>query len=351
MKSFKIFKHSDSCGLDLGQKWAKLASLRSKSKKVYLYRIGRLVWKPQDWEEKDKAAERLRQLCSSLKIKDINIITSITGHNVIIKRVDLPVSPNDKDLTNKIYLQSQEHIPFDMEDIYLDYQILGPGKSPETSHVVIVASKKKMVHQLMELFELADIGTLIVDIDGFALANCFEFNYPEHINETSYLLDIGCESSVFCVYSQNQPIFIRDMGFGGHQITKHISRHLDQSPQSVEQLKLNGLQDLEQSKKHATLLKVNDIYQSWAEEIKRLIMFYQSTYENAEQSRALYLSGGGSLMSALPQTLAEYLNITVDYINPFRNIDCDPYKFDPSYLKDIGPQFTVPVGLALRSIL
>ncbi|HMB31389.1 MAG TPA: type IV pilus assembly protein PilM [Desulfohalobiaceae bacterium] len=351
MKSFKIFKQSNSCGLDLGQKWAKLACLKSKGKKVSLYRVGRLVWTKQDWEEKNNAAERLRQLCSSLKIKNVNIVTSITGHNVIIKRVDLPVSNNDKNLTEKIYNQSQTHIPFDMEDIYLDYQILGPGKTPETSHVVIVASKKKMVHQLMELFDLADIGTLIVDIDGFALSNCFEFNYPENIHETSYLLDIGSESSVFCVYSQNQPIFIRDMSFGGQQLTKNISQHLSQSPQSIEQLKLNNLKDLDSNKKQTLLPQLYDIYQSWAEEIKRLIMFYQSTYENAQQAKSLYLSGGGSLISALPQTFADYLNINVDYINPLRNIDCDPYRFDLTYLKDIGPQFTVPVGLALRSIL
>jgi type IV pilus assembly protein PilM len=349
--TFKIFKKSDSCGLDLGQKWAKLVCLKAQGKKNSLYRLGRLVWKPQDWEEKDKAAERLRHLCTSLKMKNITVITSITGHNVIIKRVNLPVSQDTDNLTETIFKQSQEHIPFDMEDIYLDYQILGPGNTPDSSQVIIVASKKKMVHELMTLFERANLGTLIVDIDGFALSNCFEFNYPEQVHNTSYLLDIGSESSVFCVYSQNQPLFIRDMGFGGQQITQHISQHIDQSPQSAEKIKIKGLKDLEPNAKSSLLPELNIIYQSWAEEIKRLIMFYQSSYDNVQKAQCLYISGGGSLMANLPQTLADYLNITVDFINPFRKITCDSYKFDPGYLRDIGPQFTVPVGLALRSIL
>ena len=348
----KLFRgnRKTACGLDLGHRWAKLVRLKPARKKAALDRMARMPWRRDDWDQKDQAASKIKSLWKNTELQNKTVITSLAGHAVIIKRMDLPASET-KNLEETIYKQAKQYIPFDVNDVYLDFQILGPGREAESKNVVLVASKQKMVQDLQDIFQKSDLGIQVVDVDGFALSNCFEFNYPEMVPESSYILDIGGGHSIFCVYSQNKPLFIRDIGFGGDQLTERISETLQMNTAEAEKTKLSRLKSLESQTKKKVQSELENILISWADEIQRLINLYQnSQQDDAPAAKRLYLAGGGSLTAGLADILSEELDLEVSYLNPWRNVSCDEYAFDTSYLQSAGPQFAVAVGLALRTV-
>jgi type IV pilus assembly protein PilM len=343
-------KKQPSCGLDLGGKWAKFVCLGSSRQGAKLQKMGRLVWRPNDWDKHADAAQRIRNLFSSMEVKNKVIVTSMAGHAVIIKRVALTKN-KAKSVDENIHKEAKQYIPFDINDVYLDYQQTGPGKEEGTENVILVASKKKMVQELQEVLHKADLGVSIVDVDAFALSNCFEFNYPEFTGEPCYLLDIGSQQSIFCVYWQNQPIFIREVGFGGQQVTDRLANTLNINKSDAEKLKLNGPASLEEELRVEASREMDEVFKSWAGELERLIDFYRNSVEEAKTAERLFLAGGGSLLNGLRSAFAKQLDFEVQYLDPWKKIDKDFQSFDKNYLQSVGPQFAVAVGLALRELI
>jgi type IV pilus assembly protein PilM len=349
---FNIFaKQVKACALDFGSTWSKLVKLRPGKKFPALQKVGRLKWNDSDLNSLENTAERLKSLWQSLALKDKSVISSMAGHAVITKRIDIQFKDSKK-LPEIIKQQAKQHIPFDIKDVYLDYQIMGPGDEKDTQNVLLVASKKKMVQELQNVLHVAGLGTKVIDVDGFALSNCFEHNYPEELQQTNYLLDIGGIHSIFCVYSKEQPIFVRDIGFGGQNVNERLAKHLNEQPANMESIKIRGPRKIEAAKEdqEKIIQELGNLFALWAEEIQRLINFYQSTLDSPVKPAGMYLAGGGSLISGLKQSLANHLDLDVIYLDPWRRIEKDEYKFDNAYLKSIGPQFAVAAGLALRSI-
>jgi type IV pilus assembly protein PilM len=342
-------KKTPSCGLDLGSGWAKVVRLSSTGRGVALDSIGRMVWVPSDWDKPEKAAQKLSEFWRSLELKDKVVISSMAGHAVIIKRVSFSFS-SEKELAEIIQRDSKQYIPFDINDVYLDYQIMGSGKKDKTAEVLLVASKKTVVHDLEDVLTRSGLGLAVVDVDAFALSNCFEFSYPEYAKEANYLIDIGSQQSIFCVYWNGQPVFFREVSFGGQQITNTIAKMLDVNKTDAEKVKLNGPQGLGEGQQEQIAKELRSIFHSWAMELQRLIGFYQSTIPNAELGKRLFLAGGGSLIQGLLPAFKANMGIDVLHLDPWKQVDLDMNRFDQNYLREVGPQFAVPMGLALRSL-
>ena len=346
MDFFAFLRKKTFCGLDLGQSWAKAVKL-SPGRQPYLTKLGRIAWEKSDWQDKQNIAARLNQFWKNLEFKEKIVLTSMAGHDVMIKRVDLPFS-GEKFSWEDINKHAQEYIPFNINDVYIDFQEMGEGSKESSKNVLLVASKQQMVHDLQNLLQQAGLQVSVVDVDGFALSNCFEFNYPDLLSQTTYLLDIGETHSTFCVFSQNRPIFVRDISFGGQQITEKLKKNLHMSNTDIEKFKISGFYGKEDTNK--AKLETEEIYSSWSEEIQHLINFYQNSQQNAQAADKLMISGGGSLIPGLKHNLATYLDMETEYINPWRQIQYDDHNFDPAYLNSIGPQFAICVGLALRTL-
>lgn len=350
MKLFSSFRKKTACGLDVGHNWAKVVRLLPARNGAVLDRAGRLAWSRTEKDKSEQMSSKLKTFWSSLNLKDRTVITSLAGHAVIIKRVDLPaVKP--KELDSTIQKQAKQHIPFDIDDVYLDYQVMGAGSADTTKNVVLVASKKKVVQELQELFDKANLGASILDVDGFALSNCFEFNYPERKDKQTYLLDVGAVHSTFCVYADQQPIFIRDAGFGGQQLTDHLCSVLDKKPKEVEQLKIQGPAGLNPDEQATYLKESEQIFRSWGQEIQRLINFYMNSLNAPKPANMLFLSGGGSLCFGLNKSLSSQMDLEVDFLDPWRQVSFEDSKFESKYLQQTGPQFAIATGLALRTII
>ena len=351
MKGMKFFGKKAVSGLDLGHGWTKVVRLQQKRSAIALERVARRCLTNEDREKADTLAAGLKTMFNDLELRDRSVVTSLAGHSVIIKHIDAPVPENPKKKKVDIEYLASQNIPFDIKDVFLDFHIAEAGSTDSTRNIMLVASKKSMVLELQKTVSTAGMGTMIVDVDGFALNNCFEFNYPEHHDEAVYLLDIGSIQSIFCVHANQYPAFIRDAGFGGQHLTKRLSTLLDLQQQETENLKMNGFDHLDLKTRRKINQELDDVFSSWAEEIQRLIHFYRNTKGADHQVKRLYLSGGGSLIPGLPESLASALGLDVNYLDPWKEINVSDSQFDHKYLQGCGPQFSVATGLGLRSLL
>ncbi|MGM0645643.1 MAG: type IV pilus assembly protein PilM [Thermodesulfobacteriota bacterium] len=344
-------KKRGACALDLGSAWIKVVRLVPGKADPQLERLGRVPWPGHEKEGVDANAQRLQQMWQALELKDKVVASSMAGHAVIVKRVRF-AKEKIRHLDAEVHKEAKQYIPFDINDVYLDFQDLGPDAESSDSHqVLLVASKKKMVHEVQSIFSAAGLGISILDVDGFALANCFTFNYPEWSEKPTYLLDIGAQQSVFCVCVEGRPLFLREIALGGNQMTERISKALEISKFEAEKIKINGPEA--GSTTHVDLVQdvLYKVFVEWTQEIRRMLTFYQSSESGGLMASRMLLAGGGSLISGVSEHFAEYLDMEVGLLDPFRRIKISSQAFDGEYLKNIGPQFAVGTGLALRQVV
>ena len=270
--------------------------------------------------------------------------------SVIVKRV-LFKAGSPKELDQKIYEEAGQHIPKDMKDVYLDYHALGQDDKKDAVEVMLVAGKKKVVEELIRVMDYADLSLGIIDVDAFALSNCFEFNYPELAGDSSCLVDIGETRSIFAIFRQSQPVFFREMSFGGRQLTDIISRSLDMSRIEAEEIKIKGPSSPDNLKYLEIAKEIHSSVKSWAEEVKRLMGFYQTSQNQEEQPKNIFLSGGGSLFKGIDNVFQEHLGIETKHLDPWKGLQTSITDFDYKYLDSIKPQLAIATGLALRSII
>lgn len=270
--------------------------------------------------------------------------------SVIVKRV-LFKAGSPKELDQKIYEEAGQHIPKDMKDVYLDYHALGQDDKKDAVEVMLVAGKKKVVEELIRVMDYADLSLGIIDVDAFALSNCFEFNYPELAGDSSCLVDIGETRSIFAIFRQSQPVFFREMSFGGRQLTDIISRSLDMSRMEAEEIKIKGPSSPDNLKYLEIAKEIHSSVKSWAEEVKRLMGFYQTSQNQEEQPKNIFLSGGGSLFKGIDNVFQEHLGIETKHLDPWKGLQTSITDFDYKYLDSIKPQLAIATGLALRSII
>jgi len=349
---FKLFPtKTPSCGLDLGSSWCKMTKLARKGKDLALERFGRLPWsgqKPGDFSLKGK---KIKDLWTHLALKDKIIVSSLAGHAVIVKRVFIK-APKDNKIEQYIIQQAEQYIPFDVKDVHLDYHILDQdGHDGNNLEVILVASKIKVVQELTQVMDYSGLNLNIVDVDSFALSNCFEFNYPELTQDPAYLLDIGGRQSIFVVFWRNQPLFFREMSFGGRQLTEAIAKIAEVGTGEAERIKLQGTDTLRGEEKERIYQSCEELLRSWSREIKRMAGFYQTSVKGAKQAEILFLSGGGSMFSGIRQVLEDELNIETRHLDPWKNIHIKHNDFDLKYLEAVKPQFAVSTGLALRGFI
>lgn len=351
MAVFSLFqKKNPVCALDLGTDWMKFVRLAPEGRRIRLASTGRMVRPLEGKDQAEAVSGALRMLWNRFGLRDRVVVSSMSGHDVIIKRVSLQPSA-EKGLDAAIRKEARQYIPFDVNDVYLDYQVVGQGGAEDALDVLLVASKKKVVHELEQRLERAGLSLSVVDVDAFALNNCFEFNYPELLEEPVYLLDIGAQQSIFSVYWQGHPFFLREVPFGGRNLTQDLARSLNIGRAEAEKLKIAGPSRESAVDDGAARRQIRATVMNWVEELRRLIGFYQSLVPDARLADRLFLSGGGGLVAGLKDVLAEELGLNVACLDPWRKLMIDANQFDREYLQQVGPQFAVAVGLALRELV
>ncbi|MFS8084553.1 MAG: type IV pilus assembly protein PilM, partial [Acidobacteriota bacterium] len=269
------------------------------------------------------------------------------GHSVIVKNIVLPQMSEDE-LQESFAWHAEEHIPFDISDVNLDYHVT--DSTPDAIHVLLAACKRDKIANLKQTIQLAGKQPAVIDVDAFALQNCYELNYEPQPGQVVALLNIGASTTNINILNGNRSVFTRDATFGGNQYTSLLQKELGLNFDQAEQVK-RGMplpESIEQRDIEPILDTVSDIL---ALEIQKTMDFYRATVEDGEQAvQQILVSGGGSKLRGLVAFLSTRFEIPVEVFDPFRKIRVDSRVFDPDYMREIVPEMAIAVGLALRGV-
>jgi type IV pilus assembly protein PilM len=363
-----IAKKNQIVGLDIGSHSIKLVEISDSKKGRILESFG-YIGLPQNAivegsiKEMEIVASAIKNLYRNLKIKNKNVATSISGYSVIVKKISID-KREDKELESSIYDEAEQYIPFDISDVNLDYEILeaqqagsggdeglekGDSEKEGPSglmDVMLVAAKKDMVEDYVSLLEFAGLNPVILDVDAFALQNSFEV-CSDSVEGCFALVNVGAEELGINAVKNGVSIFTRDSSYGGSQITEAIMSKFNVSFDDAEKMKLTGAENDEQKAELEEIF--TSVISGWGQEIKRALDFLSSTYPD-ETIEKLYVSGGSTRIPGFRKYLELETELPVEEMNPFANLQVNEKVFDPRYLSYMGPQASVAVGLALRSI-
>jgi type IV pilus assembly protein PilM len=351
-----MFKKSNGkknlVGLDIGSSSIKAVELQKKGNGYHLVNLGFENLSPDtvvDGQimELNNVSNVITSIFTEHQIKTSRIAASVSGHSVIVKNIVLPQMSEDE-LRESFSWHAEEHIPFDISDVNLDYQVT--SSSSEALNVLLAACKSDKIANVKQAIQLAGKQPTVIDVDTFAFQNCYEVNYQPKAGEVVALLNIGASTMNINIMNGTRSVFARDASVGGSQYTSLLQKELGLTFEQAEAVKRGyPLPDgIEPRPIQPIIETVSDIL---ALEIRKTMDFYRATAEESEESiQKILIAGGSSKLPGLPDYLAKHFEIPVELFDPFRQIEVDGRKFDPDYMKEIVPDMAIAVGLALRGV-
>jgi type IV pilus assembly protein PilM len=297
--------------------------------------------------ELNNVSNVIAQIFSEHQIRTTRVAAGVSGHSVIVKNIVLP-QMSQEELQESFSWHAEEHIPFDIADVNLDYELT--GKSQDALHVLMAACKSDKIANVKQAIQLAGKQPVIIDVDAFALQNCYEVNYRPRQGEIVALLNIGAATMNINILNGTRSIFARDASVGGSQYTSLLQRELGLSFEQAEGVKRGmALPDGVEPRPIQPIIEtVSDVL---ALEVKKTLDFYRATAQEGEAAiQKILVAGGGSKLPGLADFLGRRFEIPVEVFDPFRSIEVDSRKFDPDYMREIVPEMAVAVGLALRGV-
>ena len=341
-------------GVDIGSSAVKAVELRPSGKTYKVSAFGVEPVPPDaivdgaiiDAGSVAAAVRRLFDGNKAFTAKDV--CTSLSGNAVIVKKITLPVM-TEKELAESIYWEAEQYIPFDIQDVNLDYQILDAGTGPNSRgsmDVLLVAVKKEKIADYTSVLAQAGRTPIIVDVDAFALQNAFEVNYGLEPDRVVALLNAGASAVNVNILHGDRSVFTRDVSMGGNAYTEAVQKELGVPCESAEQLKKGTPVD------GATFEDARPVLHAVTEnvllEIQKSFDFFKATASSDRIDRIM-LSGGASRVDGFRQTLQERFDAPVEEFDPFRTVTWDVKKLGRD-AGDATATAAVAVGLALRTV-
>jgi type IV pilus assembly protein PilM len=339
-------------GVDIGSSSVKAVELQGKGSDLQLLNLGFETLQADsvvDGQimELNAVSNAISSIFNEHKIKTTKVAAGVNGHSVIVKNIVLPQMTEDE-LQESFAWHAEEHIPFDISDVNLDYHVM--NRSDDAINVLLAACKRDKIANLKQAIQLAGKQPSVVDVDAFALQNCYELNYDPQPGHVVALLNIGASTTNINILNGVRSVFTRDATFGGNQYTSLLQKELGLTFDQAEAVK-RGMpmpEGVEQRDISPILDTVSDIL---ALEIQKTMDFYRATVEEGESTvEKILVSGGGSKLKGLVEFLSRRFEVPVDMFDPFRKIKVDSRGFDPEYMREIVPEMAIAVGLALRGV-
>ncbi|MEM1176855.1 MAG: type IV pilus assembly protein PilM [Acidobacteriota bacterium] len=340
-------------GLDIGSATIKLVELKEKKGDIYqLQRIGIEPLSPEaivDGSIMDSSlvVDAIQKLNDQTGVKSPNFATSVSGHSVIIKKIELPLMSADE-LAESIQWEAEQHIPFDINDVRLDYVTLSdaePGR--EEMEVLLVAVKREKVNDYVSVISQSGKSPVVVDIDAFAIQNAYELNYELDPLKNVALINMGAGVTNINIVVRGQSVFWRDISFGGNQFTEALQREFNLSFDQAELLKRGEAVGAYGINEARPIL--DDVSAEMANEVQKTFDFFSATSSEGAIDE-LVLSGGCALTPNLIEVLRERFGVPTELLNPFRKVIFKESDFNAEWLESIAPMLAVSVGLAIRRV-
>ncbi len=357
-------------GLDIGSSSIKVVELKRSRGSLEAVHCG-LEDLPRDLVVDSMIADAgtvstaIARLFAAAGIKTPDLVTAVSGHSVIMKKITLPIE-SDQALPEAIQREATLHIPFDLADVNLDYQVLTEQRDRGQLEILLVAVKKDKILNYTQALSLAGKNAAVVDIDSLALLNCYEYNYAPGPGDVVALLNLGASILNINIVKGSCPLFPRDVSMGGHQYTEALQRELELSYEEAEALKRSSVADsphadslradrhdadsdnVDSQNLDARLPILKQVSESIVLEIQKTFDFFRASAEG-EPITKIYLAGGSSRVEGLAEALQEEFSLPVEFLDPFLRIS-RPTRADAAEVAQHHPeQMAVAVGLALRS--
>lgn len=283
--------------------------------------------------------DSLKELIRKAKIKTKDATISLAGHSsVIIKRVSLP-EMSEEELSESIKFEAEQYIPFDIEDVTLDFQILGPKEEPGQMDVILVAVKKDVINEYLSVVKEAGLNPLIVDVNSFALENIYEINYEIEPDRNIAIVNIGANTINMNILKGGISVFTRDSAVGSNLHTEALQREFNLTYETAERLKKG--EPVENVASEGALSVMELASEEIIGEVNHSLEYFP------EDVSEVILSGGCALVKDFPKLLAEKIGAETKVMEPFKNIKI-PKRFDVTYIEEMAPMLSVAAGLALR---
>ncbi len=341
-------KKSEPAALDIGSTFIKLVQLKGSNRNYQLVKYGMIPLPPEVIVEgavmdAGRVVEAIKELLSAQKVTSKEVVISVSGSSVIIKRVSV-ADMTDEELAESIKWEAEQYIPFSIDDVNVDFQRLGAGAAEGQADVLLVAVKKDKIHDYVNLVKEAGLEPVVMDVDAFALANMYELNYDVEAGTTA-LLNIGASVMNINILKDGTSIFTRDVTVGGNRYTEALQRDFGLTYEDAEKIKRG--EDVEGADKEQISSVMSSVTEDMVAETQRSFEFFRSTTGSDKVSHVL-VAGGCARIGHFTTMLSERLEIPVEVANPFKNIKIDAKKFDTSIIEDSSPLCAVAVGLAIR---
>jgi type IV pilus assembly protein PilM len=294
-------------------------------------------------------SDAIREAIENGGIKSKHVASAVCGHSVIVKKVSLPTMTRDE-LDEQIRWEAEQYIPFDVNEVNLDFQILDSEGVEGQMDVLLVAAKKDLIDDYVQVITEAGLIPTTIDVAAFAVENAFEANYDAKRDEAVALVNIGAQVVNINVVLDGAPVFTRDITTAGNQYTEGIQKALTISFEEAERLKLGGNRSDESQE--VVPEEVDQAMQSVTDtvigEISRSLDFFSATASDNRIERVL-LSGGSSRVAGFENAFHERTGLPVELLNPLARMQSNS-KFDAEYLEELAPSLGVGLGLAMRRV-
>lgn len=334
-------------GLDIGSSSVKVCQLKESKRGFALQSFGMIPLPPEaivDGSIMNATAvvDAIRELVQSQRIKAKEAAVSVSGHSVILRKINLPVMTREE-LDESIQWEAEQYIPFDIEEVSIDFQRLGAGEEG-TMDVLLAAVKKEKIQDYTDVIRQAGCTPKLVDIDIFAVQNAYELNYDLPSSDIHALVNLGASVTNIAVLQGSQPIFWRDISVGGNQYTEAIQKELSLSYDQAERLKKG--QDVEGIPLGNAVPIIRSVSEEIGNEIQKTLDFFKATTVDAPVQRVI-LCGGSARVIEFSTYLSDRFGCPVELLDPLRNI-AKGKELNLDRLEDISTSLAVAVGLALR---
>jgi type IV pilus assembly protein PilM len=340
--------------IDIGSHSIKLIQLKKTGKNYHLQNFGVMPLKNEsivDGTIMDAGAvvESIRSLIQMEQLTTRDVVTSVAGESVIVKKIRIQ-QMSEKELSESITWEAEQHIPFEISDVNLDFQIVPSQSGPNAPgdnrmDVILVAARKSKLDDHIGILQEAGLNPIIVDTDVFAIENEFEIN-GEPDDEVTALVDFGASAMNINILQSGITLFQHDITIGGNRYNEALQNEFGISYEEAEALKM-GVGFTEERGVGQVLPLLVSVSEELCDELKRSLNFFRSTAENVTIKK-MVLSGGCARMKGLEVLFGNRLRMPVEIANPFRNIHYNGKLFDPEYLQDMAPMAAVGIGLAMR---
>jgi len=284
-------------------------------------------------------AETIQSLVQSVGLKNKRVVAAVGGHDVIIKRIQMD-RMSMEDAREVIRWEAEQHVPFDMENVQLDFQILDPEADGAQMSVLLVAAKRELIDNRLNLLADAGLQPGVVDVEAFALHNAFEQSHPGSLDGLVALVNVGHETTNLNLLQDGVPVLVRDVPFGSRKVREALQRDRGLTADEAEAI-VQGRRD-DADVNHVVSEKIEEL----AVGIERAAAFLVA--QSGGGINRVFVCGGGARIPGLVEALGSRLGIRTETANPLAGIAVRPEAMQQESVDDIAPMLMLPVGLALR---